>query len=143
MNHMTHGLLYRVKRAARQIGEQHSHLGELLGALTPAIEQGRAGEARALFVRYRAAVGAHFALEEAVFFPALRGLHPDHTRDLELLGAEHAGFHDQIERLGELLETDFNGSGDALRALIEDLAVHESREERLVRELSADSPHPD
>ena len=69
---------------------------------------------------------------------------PDPFLDaLELLGAEHAGFHDQIECLGELLETDFNGSGDALRALIEDLAVHESREERLVRELSADSPHPD
>jgi len=139
---MTHGLLYRVKRAARQIGEQHALLDEILRALRPAIERGDAPEARSLIERYRRAIEAHFTLEEDVFFPAIHGLHPNHAKELEVLGAEHARFRQQLDRLGALLD---NGLGEfeaGLGSYERDLAVHESREERLVRELAALSRRP-
>jgi hypothetical protein len=133
---MTHGLLYRVKRAARQIGEQHTQLDEILRALRPAIVRGDAAEARSLIVRYRLAIEAHFTLEEDVFFPALHGLHPRHAKDLELLGAEHAGFRQQLDRLGALLDSGLGAFEAGLGSYERDLAVHETREERLVRELA-------
>jgi hypothetical protein len=138
---MTHGLVYRVKRAARQIGEQHAQLDQILRELSGAVEQGRGDDARELLFRYRAAIEAHFSLEEEVFFPALHGLHPEHVGDLEGLGAEHAGFRQQIERLGPLLAADLAGFAASLRSLVGQLSVHESREERLVRALSSED-HP-
>ena len=139
---MTHGLLYRVKRAARQISEQHVQLGEILRALRPAIACGDAQEARSLIERYRRAIESHFSLEEDVFFPALHGLHPNHGEDLEQLGADHEDFRLQLDRLGALLDGNL-GAFEAGLALYErDLAVHESREERLVRELTAASLRP-
>jgi hypothetical protein len=140
---MTHGLLYRVKRAARQIGEQHALLGEILRALKPAIARGDTPEARSLIERYRRAIDAHFTLEEDVFFPALHGLHPNHAKELELLGAEHAGFRLQVDRLGSLLDGSLGEFEAKLGSYERELEVHETREERLVRELAAVSRPPD
>lgn len=136
MNQMSHGLQYRLRRAARQMGEQHIQLGEILGALEPAVREQRRAEAVALFERYREALEAHFSLEEGVFFPALHGLHPEHGRELELLGHEHAGLKAQIERLSGLVERDFDAFGPALHALTRALESHEAREEKLARALS-------
>ncbi|MGI9591193.1 MAG: hemerythrin domain-containing protein [Myxococcota bacterium] len=135
MNPLNHGLQYRMRRAARQMGEQHAQLAQILAELGPAITERRQGDARALFERYRDAIEAHFSLEEDVFFPALHGLHPEHASELELLGHEHAGLKAQIERLGGLLERDFAAFGAGVSALVQALANHEGREERLARAL--------
>jgi len=140
---MNHGLQYRLRRAARQMGEQHAQLAEILAALGPAIEARREADARALFERYRDALTAHFSLEEDVFFPALHGLHPEHASELELLGHEHAGLKAQIERLRGLLERDFPAFGTGVSALVQALASHESREERLARTLSDEPTEAD
>lgn len=136
MNHMSHGLLYRVKRAAKQIGEQHANIGEIFRGFEPAIERGDSEAARDLFRRYCGAIDAHFALEDGVFFPALHGLHPERVIDLETLSEEHVGFLGQLEHLRSLLDTDLAGFGHGLRSLASELGIHESREERLVRELA-------
>ena len=79
------GLRYRLRRALRQIGEQHQQLRELHSRLRRAVASGDRRDARDGFRRYREAVGAHFALEDGVFFPALHGLHPEHAEELDPL----------------------------------------------------------
>ena len=44
LNQMTHGLLYRVKRAARQIGEQHAHRRRT-HVIEPLVEQSALADA--------------------------------------------------------------------------------------------------
>ena len=143
LNPLNHGLQYRLRRAARQMGEQHVQLRKILADLGPAIAERREADAQALFERYRDAIGAHFSLEEDVFFPALHGLHPEHASELELLGHEHAGLKAQIERLSGLLERDFAAFGTGFSALAQALANHEAREERLARALSVGAARPD
>jgi hypothetical protein len=140
MNHMKDGLLYRVKRAARQIGEQHANLDEILRGFEPLLTRGDSAAVRELFQRYRGALDAHFSLEEGVFFPALHGLHPERSRELEELGAEHRGFLAKLEGLAGELDRDLVGFGRGLKAIAGEFAAHESREERVVRQLAAESP---
>ena len=134
------GLRYRLRRALRQIGEQHRQLRELHAALRRAMASQDRQDARERFRCYREAVGAHFELEDDVFFPALHGLHPEHAEALESLGRDHDALLDELVRLGSLLEGEapaaFGAGFDALRAAF---ASHETREEDLVSRLTAAS----
>lgn len=143
MNQMNDGLLYRVKRASRQIAEQHAHLSEILRGFEPLLERGDGGAVRELFQRYRGALDAHFSLEEAVFFPALHGLHPERSADLEALSAEHQEFLGKLARLSEGLEADLEGFRRGLRAISSEFATHESREEKVVRQAAGEGRTPD
>ena len=140
LNSMDQGLLYRVKRAARHIGEQHAHIGEIFRTLESAIARGDAAAARQGFERYSGAIDAHFSLEDRVFFPALHGLHPEHAKALEDLTEEHRGFLAELDRLGRELDAGLERFGAGLAAIALELSVHESREERLVRELGTRPP---
>ena len=75
MESMETGLRFRLKRATRQIGEQHRDLDKICLELGEAIADGAVNDARDAFQRYCSAVEAHFNLEEGVFFPAIHGLH--------------------------------------------------------------------
>jgi len=131
------GLRYRMRRALRQIGEQHRQLREIHARLAAAIAAGERQEARDAFVRYRHALGAHFELEDDVFFPALHGLHPEEREDLEALGGDHAGLLAALQRLASLLEASaLDRFGEALDAFRGDLTRHEKREEDLVSRVS-------
>jgi len=131
------GLRYRLRRALRQIGDQHRLLHELRERVAAALAAGEDGELRDAFVRYRHALGAHFELEDAVFFPALHGLHPEEQDDLEALSREHDGLLGGLRHLAELLEVP---GGEALAAALaafqDELARHERREEGLVSRLA-------
>jgi hypothetical protein len=134
---MVAGLRYRVKRAARQIGEQHRQMEALLGQLGAALGRGDRGEARHLLSRYRGALDAHFGLEEDVFFPALHGLHPEHTGELDGLSREHGEFTAALARLdGFLAGESLDAFLGPFRELVKQMAEHEQREERLVRRLA-------
>ena len=100
---METGLRFRVKRAGRQIADQHRHLRSIYEAIRDAVKRGVAQEARDGLVRLQGAIDAHFALEDDVFFPALHGLHPDYTEALEALSGEHARFVEELRRMGEEL----------------------------------------
>jgi hemerythrin superfamily protein len=127
------GLRYRMRRALRQIGEQHLALHEIHERLVSAIASGGRLEARDVFVRFRHAIGAHFELEDGVFFPALHGLHPEEQEALEALGRDHAALLAALQRLVPLLEeAALERFGAAFDTFRRDLAQHEKREEALV-----------
>lgn len=134
------GLRYRMRRALRQIGDQHRLLHEIHERLRREIASGERREARESFVRYRHAIGAHFELEDGTFFPALHGLHPQEQGDLEALSREHAELLAALAALAPLLEdaaTERFAAG--LDAFLRDFSQHERREEALVARI-ADEP---
>lgn len=134
---MGSGLRFRVKRAARQIADQHQQMEAALRRVEDSLEKGSADDVREHFQSYRGALDAHFSLEDGVFFPALHGLHPDCASELEALAAEHRVFLERLVILRETLEgRGMSAFGHALRRLAAELMAHESREERLVRSVS-------
>jgi hypothetical protein len=134
-----YGLRYRLRRALRQIGEQHRQLKQIHERLVAAVASGERGEARDGFVRYRHAIGAHFELEDGVFFPALHGLHPEEREELEALSRDHAGLLVALQRLLPLLEEAALGRfGFAFAAFRSELAQHEQREEALVSRIAGE-----
>lgn len=131
------GLRFRLRRAAKQIGEQHRQIEGVRLDLEAALGAGARADLEALLARFREAIGAHFALEEDVFFPALHGLHPDRSEQLERLSSEHAIFRDMLEGLGRRFDGQaLEGFGASFQELVKSLAVHETQEEQLVRELA-------
>ena len=134
---MSSGLRFRLQRAARQIAQQHQHLNELLREIDHALAAGDRARLGKIFAAYRGLVDAHFSLEDEVFFPALHGLHPEHGSELEALSSEHVGFGAQLSRLEADLAADLVDSFErGLRGLVDELNRHETREEKLVRQLS-------
>jgi len=145
---METGLRYRVRRAARQLAEQHQHIHQILGELDRAIAGESRGRVSEVYALYRSALEAHFSLEDEVFFPALHGLQPEHAAELDALSRDHEGFIQSLGRLGERLSTEpLEGFARAFRDLVGEVGRHESREERVVRELvravSGDEAAPD
>ena len=139
MESLDSGLRFRLRRAARQIAQQHQSIREILASLERSLGEGERGRdaVRALFVRYREAVEAHFALEEDVLFPALHGLHPSRSPELEALEAEHGDFAgrlgDLAERLASAALAEFGGG---FERFAREMVAHETREERLAHLLS-------
>ncbi len=131
------GLRYRMRRALRQIGEQHRQLRQILDRLEAAVASGDRPELRNAFVRYRHAIGAHFELEDAVFFPALHGLHPEEGESLEALSGEHLGLLAELQHLAPLADAPaLDGFGIAFSGFRAQLGAHERREEALVARLA-------
>jgi hypothetical protein len=131
------GLRYRMRRALRQMGDQHRGLREIHERLAAALAAGNRREATDAFVRFRHALGAHFELEEGVFFPALHGLHPEEGPDLEALGREHGELLGALQRIAPLLEAaPLEGVGTEFAGFRGELGAHEHREEGLVARLA-------
>lgn len=127
------GLRYRIKRAIRQMGEQHAHLRACFTEIRMALARGDATGSRDALERLRLALDAHFELEDDVFFPALHGLRPDCADGLERLSREHVGFADALRRLAkELEDAGVDACERAFEAFVWSIAEHEAHEERLV-----------
>jgi len=131
------GLRHRVKRLAQQTAEQHRHLDVLRGEVAGALERGARADGRHALERFSAALAAHFDLEQSVFFPALHGLAPSRTQELEALESEHAGFLSELRRVEAEIETaPTDACGRTFRQVLAGLRDHEQREERLVGAIS-------
>ena len=137
MDPMATGLRYRIRRASRQIAEQHANMRELARELEQALAEERTDKLKNVLLRFRGAMDAHFALEDGVFFPALHGLHPEQRGELEELSRQHQNFGVEIESLSQRLE---EGSLERFEAafheLLSGLALHEKREERVARAIA-------
>jgi hemerythrin len=134
MDPMATGLRYRLRRASRQIAEQHQHMHELARELEQALTERRTDKLKDVLLRFHAAMDAHFALEDGVFFPALHGLHPEQRGELEELSHQHQDFGVEVERLSQRLEEgSLERFGTAFHELLSGLALHERREEKMVR----------
>jgi iron-sulfur cluster repair protein YtfE (RIC family) len=83
--------------------------------------------------RFRAALDAHFALEEDVVFPALHGSDPRSGKQIERLLSDHVVISAEVRRL---IDTSGEAGTVAWRAgfyeLRRSLVVHEAREEGVV-----------
>jgi hypothetical protein len=133
---MATGLRYRLRRAAREMADQHQHIHEILADFDVVLADGSRDRVAELYGRYRSALEAHFALEEEVFFPALHGLQPEHGSELGALSREHEGFLAELAGLRARLADDHLGAfGRALRDLVRALELHERREEVIARSL--------
>jgi hemerythrin-like domain-containing protein len=138
MDELATGLRYRLRRAVRQIGDQHRHMAAMHRLLGQTLADGERRDAQDAFVRYRHAIGAHFELEDDVFFPAIHGLHPEHAEDLDVLSREHGEFLDELKRMAAELESGpLETFARSFQRFSDTLAAHEAREERLVSRLSA------
>ena len=127
------GLQHRVKRLVQQTSDQHRHLAALRREIEAAFERGALYEAGSALHRFEAALAAHFDLEQGFFFPALHGLSPSRSAELEALEREHAGFLAELRALGARIEkVSADASREALAQWVAHLRDHESREERLV-----------
>jgi hemerythrin-like domain-containing protein len=130
------GLALRMQREQRVISSQHRQLDQFTSRLASALDSGEAAEARAAFQRFSDALEAHLALEDGLYFPALRGLRPALERELETLTDEHHDLRERLARLAGLIES---GRCEAclapLERLANELADHEVREEGLLASL--------
>jgi len=131
------GLRHRVRRVSQQIAEQHRQLDTLRREVAAALERGALSDGVHALERFTAALAAHFDLEQTVFFPALHGLAPSRTHELEALEREHGVFLAELERIGwEIERAPAEASGRAFSRFLTDLGGHEQREERLVGAIS-------
>jgi len=141
MSQLETGLRHRLRRAVRRMVTQHQQLRTLHQALAEAIASGRTAAVRECVERLRSAVEAHFSLEEGVFFPAVRGLHPESAPELNALEREHGDFLAALAQLdARLADGAAPAALDAFaaehRAFSETIAEHERREEQLVASLT-------
>jgi hypothetical protein len=130
------GLALRMQRERRVISAQHRQLDDFTLRLAAALDAGEAPAAQAAFLRFSDALEAHLALEDGLYFPALRGLRPSLAPDLVALGDEHQALRERLARLARLVAA---GRCEAcvrpLERLAGDLAEHEGREEGLLTSL--------
>ena len=131
------GLALRMRREKRVISAQHRQLDDFYVHVAAAIDADAVEAARAAFTRFADALEAHLALEDGLYFPALRGLRPALAHDLEALCREHGHLRECMAGVARLLEV---GPCAAcvrpLERLAGDLAEHEGREEGLLASLT-------
>ncbi len=130
----------RVEQFAVRLCGQHRQLDEFFAEVISAVGRGSLISARATFTRFYEALDAHIALEDRVFFPALRGLHPRITSELVRFVEDHDGFRRSLDELSDLLAEgsveEFSGTFDRLAVVF---SQHEEREERLMAKLVGQS----
>jgi hemerythrin-like domain-containing protein len=130
------GLRHRLKRALRQIEAQHRHLRPIYAELVRSLDSGGVEDMRRWIARYREALEAHFAVEEEVLFPALRGLRPASEPQLVELSDEHVSFAAELRGFEQQLERGYgHASAAGITALAAQLEAHERREEQLLGDL--------
>lgn len=139
------GLRYRIRRAARQIGDQHRKLDEIYLVLGEAVADCAKLDACDAFYNYRDTVVAHFALEENIFFPAIHGLAPALERQLTELIDSHDRFRSDLAHMADELDgadpASIEDFSRQLHGFAKALAIHEGKEEKLVREVVDVSAH--
>jgi hypothetical protein len=130
------GLTLRMQREGRVISSQHRQLDDFTLRLAAALDAGEAPAAQAAFRRFSDALEAHLALEDGLYFPALRGLRPALEADLEALSDEHQALRQSLVGLAQLVEAGRCAACQRpLEQLAGDLAEHEGREEGLLASL--------
>jgi hypothetical protein len=131
------GLQRRVKRLAQQTADQHRHLAALQREIDLAFGRGELKDARNALSRFEVALAAHFDLEQGFVFPALHGLSPARSADLEALEREHVAFLGELRSLDARIEkVPADDSRAALAKWLAALRDHEQREEQLAAQIA-------
>ena len=98
------GLALRMQRETRVISAQHRQLDDFYLRVASAVHGDQPDAARAAFARFADALEAHLALEDGLYFPALRGLRPALGRDLEALCDEHQQLREGLAGVARLID---------------------------------------
>lgn len=121
-----------LSRRERQTDTQHRLLEDAFERVSTAFSNASLTETRTSYLQLRAALEAHVALEDQVFFPTIRGLQPDLSTELDALSEDHVHVRSDLERLYDLLAV---GSREAFGAQFTQFRStfqgHERREEDL------------
>jgi iron-sulfur cluster repair protein YtfE (RIC family) len=143
MNEFETGLRHRLRRALRQMVQQHERLRALHRRLDDALERGAVDAVHAAAERLHAALTAHFELEDAVIFPAFHGLAQRSAHELNTLAREHRHYLAELEGMRAQLDAAALALfAEAYRAFSAALGDHEQREVALLSSLegAANSP---
>jgi hypothetical protein len=127
------GLALRMRREARVISAQHRQLDDFHLRVACALARREADAASKAFARFTDALEAHLALEDGLYFPALRGLRPALAPALSALEDEHWQLRASLASAARPIEAgDCAAGAAALERLAAALADHEGREEALL-----------
>jgi hypothetical protein len=120
-------------QALDEIQPEHHRLGLIFEETLAHLAGGDGGSD---CLELREALDAHFAREEALYYPTLWNLHPEFEPGLRGLIVAHSGFLEDLDRVIGLVDR-----GESARAQqeFEDLkgrfALHEQKEEALLRSM--------
>ncbi len=124
-----------------RVEEEHGKLAPLFVEALDALAGAPDPEAPSESVeRLGAAIVAHLAHEDQVYYPALWTLRPEHRGDLERFVAFHRRFRADFEEIVRLARHDPAAAAERLRAFSQSFAKHEVREEEFLRKIEAESP---
>lgn len=131
------GLRHRLQRAARRVADQHHAIADLYRAISDGIAENPKSELRAGFDRYRLALMAHFELEEAIFFPAVRGADASQNVRIRQLIEIHSRMRTELAHLANSIESlPTDEFSRRLVGFATILGSHEREEETLLTRVS-------
>ena len=129
-NRVEPGLALRMRNEARRIAEQHRRIAELKEEVSKALSGDSMRHACETFERFAEALGAHFDVEEQLFFPAIHGIDAELARTVDELVTAHGRLReDMAVLLGHFSAGERSACMPLLDALVEEIRTHERTEE--------------
>jgi iron-sulfur cluster repair protein YtfE (RIC family) len=127
------GLQKRLARQRTGIASQHRQLDVFVHEVSQALRRGQRRDCETAAYRLQGALNAHFAVEEQIIFPALRGLHSELADKLGALERDHERLREDVDRLAlAIVASDITTARKALEEFDAALSAHERSEERIL-----------
>lgn len=127
------GLPKGLARQVTGIASQHRQLEALVGAVSQALRRGHRRDCETAVFRLQGALNAHFAVEEQIVFPSLRGFHSELADKVLALEREHERLREDVDRLAlAIVVSDITTARRALEEFDAALSAHERSEERIL-----------
>jgi hypothetical protein len=121
------------------VSAEHVGLNALLEEVLDLLGNGDAASVAEAVERLRVALHAHFEQEDALHYPTVRALRPEHDVAVARFAEGHGRLRRELEAVAAVLETgDLPRGAAALAAFAEAFGRHEAAEEELLRSLEAE-----
>lgn len=118
---------------------EHVGLNALLEEVLDLFGSGDAASVAEAVERLRVALHSHFEQEDALHYPTVRALRPEHDAAVARFAEGHGRLRRQLEEVAAVLEAgDLPGGAAALAVFAEAFGRHEAAEEELLRSLEAE-----
>jgi hypothetical protein len=121
------------------VSAEHVGLNALLEEVLDLLRGGEAESVNGAVERLRIALEAHFEQEDALHYPTVRALRPEHAAAVARFAEGHGRLRRELERVTSLLAAGELARGAAaLAAFAEAFGRHEAAEEDVLRSLEAE-----
>lgn len=121
---------------------EHRQLDALFAETRAALEPGDGDDARRALEGLTAALAVHFEQEDALYYPVVASLRPDHAERVRDFASAHARFLAELEDVGRHTRAGPRAlARDAFESLARAFATHEAAEEELLRSVEV-GVHP-